>query len=167
MNNSSFRKVLLSSKIVFIGLFGLLSSCGDDSALTTIKYQLKSFSGFNLLHEKIVDLDTSQNYALAVALDKGLTVKVILKNTSTVLPANAEDSMANSWEISEFRNSGWFILDYDYQSQSQTFYAEGPSNPHVAIEFTGCGSFDVEIYEGGKKDLTSTKQLSWEHFCNP
>lgn len=144
------------------------TGCGGDDTIFFISYPKSSFSGKNLLHEELFELDTLSEYSMQVQLDRGMAFKVILVNRSADLPTNKKDTTASFWFIkSNLQNTGWFVYDYDYETQSQTFITEGPSSPHIAMGFKGCGKMDVEIYERGNKKLTNTKQVSWESFCNP
>jgi hypothetical protein len=125
-------------------------------------------SGTNVLHEDIIELDSTKEYSMIVQLDRDMRYKVVLKNTSRVKPLNDQDSIASYWTINDAnQNTGWFIKEYDYNTHSQTFEAEGPVSAHLALNFLGCGTMQVEIYETGNNKITSSKNVTWEGFCSP
>ncbi|MFY0672508.1 MAG: hypothetical protein JXQ87_03855 [Bacteroidia bacterium] len=154
--------------LLAISLISLLGACGGEDLIFFVNVPKSGFSGTNILHEEIIELDSTKNYSMVVQLDRDMQYKVILKNTSSNKPKNAQDTTASYWQwVSANQNSGWFIRPYDYSEHSQIFISEGPISAHLALNFIGCGTMDVEIYEMGGNRLTSSKEITWEGFCRP
>lgn len=99
-------------------------------------------------------------------IERGQIFRVVLTNESDSLPSRMNDLNAYRWLVDESLNTGWFIEDYDISTHSQTFYAEGPSSPHLRIDFLGCGRMLVEIYEIDGGNVTTTKTIDWSSFCD-
>ena len=131
-----------------------------------VSYPKNGFSGSNLLHDDIKNLDSTKHYSLIAQVERGLVFKVVLINKSDTLPTSISDPDGHRWVAREDLNTGWFFEDYDINTHSQTFYSEGPETPHVRLGFVGCGKMEVEVYENGGNKLTSSKNVSWESFCN-
>ena len=131
---------------IFLGLLVFIMSCGSTDPISYVIVPKKGFSGENILYKDVQILDSNLSYGMTVTLDQGMVYKVILRNSSTELPRFANDSLGNYWTTKEELNTGWFSEGYDFESQSQLFYAEGPGTPHIAINFVGCGKMEVDIY---------------------
>ncbi|MGB0429880.1 MAG: hypothetical protein ACPGLV_05365 [Bacteroidia bacterium] len=146
----------------------MLNACGGEDLIFFVNIPKSGFSGKNIIHEELSNLDSTEDYSLIVQLDRDMTYKVVFNNLSEKLPVNTKDSLASVWNVvSANQNTGWFVFDYDYNEQSQTFIAEGPVSAHMSLKFTGCGKMRVDIYETGNKKLTESKTVSWESFCDP
>lgn len=153
---------------LILAVLMLLSACGGEDLIFFVNVPKTGFSGTNVLHEEIIELDSTKDYSMMVQLDRDMRYKVVLKNTSSNKPINGKDSTASYWkEISANQNTGWYVMEYDFGTHSQTFIAEGPVAAHLALEFLGCGTMDVEIFEAGNNRLTSSKKVTWEGFCKP
>ncbi|MBI1183357.1 hypothetical protein GC194_03745 [bacterium] len=159
-------RVLLHSLCLSL-LCGYVVSCGSPDPMLTAQYPKNGFSGDNILYEGLSVLDSTHTYSMIAELDRGMLLKVVLTNTSAVLPRYANDTIGSYWTYNELRNTGWFVMDYDFATQSQIFYAEGPATPHIELDFEGCGTMTVDVYENGSKKVASSKSVSWETFCNP
>ena len=129
----------------------ILVGCGGPEPINIVTYPAKTFSGKNILHESVSELDSTETYSMNLQIDRGQTVKVIISNLSEKRPTGALDSLADFWKPALSLNTGWYILDYNYKEQNQIFYCEGPAAPHVTIDFFGCGKMSVDIYERGRQ----------------
>lgn len=154
-----------SSLPILLGAL-FLFSCGGPEPISLVGYPAKSFSGKNLLHESLISLDSTEAYTMTVQIDRGQTMKIVLTNLSETRPKNSADSLADFWTARIDLNTGWYVLDYDYEEHSQTFYSEGPETPHMNFDFSGCGKMSVDIYENANNNLTTSKTVSWESFCD-
>lgn len=145
----------------------LLCGCGGpNDSIGLVGYPKNSFSGRNILHESVSELDSTKTYSMIVQIERGQVLKVILKNESDSLPQTKEDLKSYRWWAEADLNTGWYIEDYDITTHSQTFYAEGPASPHLTLDFLGCGLMTVEVYETEVQGLTSTKTVDWTGFCD-
>ncbi len=159
--NWLFGILLLSSIISLL-------ACGGEDLIFYVSVPRNGFSGDNILFDELTELDSSKDYSLVVQLDRDMTYKVVLRNLSSNLPLNKKDTTASYWKmVSQNQNTGWFVFDYDYKEQSQTFIAEGPVSAHLSLDFKGCGKMAVDIYSTGTKKITDTKTVNWENFCDP
>lgn len=153
-------------QILFSSVLLFLSACGGPEPINIVNYPARAFSGKNLLHESVETLDSTETYSMIVQIDRGQRVKIVLNNISEKLPANERDTLADFWMPRKDLNTGWYFEPYDYQNHTQTFFAEGPSTPHLTIEFVGCGEMMIDVYEAGNNVLSSSKMVSWKSFCD-
>lgn len=149
-----------------LGLLLLYGCGGPSDSIGLISYPRNSFSGRNILHESLSELVSTKNYSMIAQIERGQIFRVVLTNESDSLPTRMNDLNAYRWLVDESLNTGWFIEDYDISTHSQTFYAEGPSSPHLRIDFLGCGRMLVEIYEIDGGNVTTTKTIDWSSFCD-
>lgn len=112
------------------------------------------------------DLDSTRDYSMIVQIERGQIFRVVLTNESDSLPSSINDLNSYRWLADERLNTGWFIEEYDIETHTQTFYAEGPSSPHLRIDFIGCGRMLVEIYEFDGAEASNSKTLDWTSFCD-
>jgi hypothetical protein len=145
----------------------VLSACGDNDPLTLVATPKSGFSGMNILHEEVGKLDSNLRYAMIVQLDQGISYRVILRNTSEVKPLAPGDTAASFWTSEPMRNTGWYSDGYDFDEHQQEYHAQGAGTFHIGLDFQGCGTAAVDIYETGGKKLSSSKPISWESFCKP
>lgn len=145
----------------------VMAACGDNDPLTLVSTPRSGFSGLNILHEEVVKLDSNLQYAMIVQLDQGILYRVILRNTSEIKPLDPGDTAASYWTSDPMQNTGWYSLGYDYDGHFQEYHAQGAGTFHIGLDFQGCGTAVVEMYESGGKKPSGSKHITWESFCKP
>lgn len=151
--------------IVLITLF-LASGCGSSSDDISVVFPKKGLSGFNLIEITYSQLDTALEYGLSANVLSGMPIKVVLSNLSDSLPKNSLTvGKASFWKVNELSHEGWYITEYDFEKHEQVFHIDAPKTAHAKIEFFGCGSAQLRVYENGKEMVEKSKEFNWKGRC--
>lgn len=160
-------RIILS--LTICAFLSLLYSCGGDGDPSEfeVKYEKESFDYQNLIHDEVIVADSNGIFGLSADLPSGAYIRVVLYNESDSLPQTiSPEASGQFWFIDVPGNNGWYIGEYDLSNHTQTFYAEGPVQADVRLNFQGCGKGNLELYEFGARKPQKTKTFQWE-ICKP
>ena len=158
----------MKSFLTALVLICFLAACGGsgpDGNEFEILYPKSGYSGFNLLSGEVSKIDTAADYGFIADVPGGSITKVVMENTSENLPAGPNSPGGGYWELDALQNTGWFVDDYDYKVHSQEFHCDGPIKAYLTVDFKGCGSARILIYEFRNDEPSFEYNVNWDNGC--
>lgn len=158
INNLKFIAITLV--VIFWG-----AGCGSSTEVTVV-FPKKGLSGTNLVELTNSELDTISDYGISANVLTSFPIKVALTNLSDSLPKNElTEGNGSFWKVNLLSNVGWYISDYDFETHTQVFEVDAPVVAHALIEFYGCGTAELTVFENNKELIDKRKTFSWNGKC--